>query len=69
MDDHGELALAAKKHGFNLKILRLSLAAYRIARTIGIDDVYSGAVTSSRGITAGSGFATTELRILLTDLL
>ena len=60
---------AAKKHGFSLKILRLSLAAYRIARTIGVDEVYSGTVTANCGITAGSGFATTELRVLLTDLL
>ena len=67
--DHRELALAAKKHGFSLKILRLSLAAYRIARTLGIEEVYSGTVVANCGITAGSGFATTELRVLLTDLL
>ena len=67
--DHRELALAAKRHGFSLKVLRLSLAAYRIARTLGIEEVYSGTVVANCGITAGSGFATTELRILLTDLL
>ena len=67
--DHRELALAAKRHGFSLKVLRLSLAAYRIARSIGIEEVYSGTVTANCGITAGSGFATNELRILLTDLL
>ena len=31
--------------------------------------MYSGTVVANCGITAGSGFATTELRILLTDLL
>ena len=69
MVDHRELAQAAKKHGFSLKVLRLSLAVYRIARSIGIEEVYSTTVTANRGITAGSGFATTELRVLLTDLL
>ena len=66
---HKKLAQAAREHGFNLKILRLSLAAYRIARTIGTDGVFSKPIVASRGITAGSGFATTELMILLTDLI
>ena len=69
MVNHGELVSAAKKHGFSLKVLRLSLAAYRLARTIGIDEVYSDTVCATRGITAGSGFATTELRLLLVDLM
>ena len=69
MVSHAELARAARKHGFSLKVLRLSLAAYRIALSIGIDEVYSDTVTACRGITAGSGFATTELRLLLTDLM
>ena len=36
---------------------------------MGIEEVYSSTVTANRGITAGSGSATTELRVLLTDLL
>ena len=48
-----------------LRILRLSLAAYRLARSVGIDGIYSRLVRACRGITAGSGFATSELRVLL----
>jgi len=44
-------------------VLRLTLAAYRLARTIGSD----GAAT--RSITAGSGLATSELRLLLLDMI
>ena len=69
MVNHSELVSAARRHGFSLKVLRLSLAAYRLARTIGIDEVYSNTVCATRGITAGSGFATTELRLLLVDLM
>ena len=69
MISHDELVTAAKKHGFSLKVLRLSLAAYRLARSIGIDEVFSSTVNATRGITAGSGFATTELRLLLVDLM
>jgi hypothetical protein len=59
----------ARENGFNLKVLRLSLAAYRIARTIGVDRVFSTPVVANRGTTAGSVLGTTELRILLTDLM
>ena len=62
MIPHRLLVRAARKHGFSLKVLRLSLAAYRIARTIGVDGVFSDCLRATRGITAGSGFATTELR-------
>ena len=65
---HRYLIDAAVQHGFSLKVLRLSLAAYRVARVIGIDGVFSKPVIATRGITAGSGFATTELRLLLTEL-
>ena len=41
MIPHCLLVRAARKHGFSLKVLRLSLAAYRIARTIGVDGVFS----------------------------
>ena len=67
--DHELLFEAAKKRGYPLAVLRLSLAAYRLPRTIGIDGCYSREVKAQRGITAGSGFATTELRLLLMDVL
>ena len=69
MVPHAILVKMAKEHGFSLRILRMSLAAYRIARTIGVDGVYSKEYTATRGITAGSGMATTELRLLLTEMM
>ena len=66
---HHLVVKAARKHGYPLKLLRLSLAAYRLQRSIGIEGKYSRCITATRGITAGSGFATSELRLLLTDML
>ena len=66
--NHQILVDAAKAHGYNPWILRLSLKAYRATRHIGIDGVYSRAIQAVTGITAGSGFATTELRVLLLSL-
>ena len=50
-------------------LLRLCLASYRIKRSIGIEGVYSNTVVATRGITAGSGTATTELKLLLLPLM
>ena len=69
MIPHHLIANAARKHNFSPWLLRLSLAAYRLPRTIGVDGVYSRTIVASRGITAGSGFATTELRVLLIDII
>ena len=61
--------LAARKHGYCLWTLRLSLAAYRLPRSLGIDGAYSRLIVATLGITAGSGFACTELRVMFIDLL
>ena len=66
---HDLLLDAAKCRGFPLALLRLSLAAYRLKRSVGIDGVYSRQIRATRGITAGSGFATSELRLLLLDVM
>ena len=50
-------------------LLRLSLAAYRLQRAIGIEGVFSRTLAATRGITAGSGFATAELKALLLTLM
>ena len=65
---HKKLVETARKYKYNLALLRLSLAAYRVPRTVGIDGVCSAPMTATRGITAGSGFATTELRILMQEV-
>ena len=59
---------AAKKHRYSLWILRLSLASYRLPRAVGVAGVFSRLITPCLSITAGSGFATTELRIILLDV-
>jgi hypothetical protein len=51
-----------------MSTLHLPLDAYGMARSLGIDGAYSRLVFACCGITAGSGFATTELRILLLDV-
>ena len=47
---------------------RLSLASNRLPRALGINGAYSRLVVAALGIIAGSGFATTELRLLLLDV-
>ena len=69
MIPHHLIVSAARKHGYSPWLLRLSLAAYRLPRAIGVEGVYSRQIVACRGITAGSGFATTELRILLLDVI
>ena len=66
---HCLLAAAAVAKGYPLVILRLSLASYRLARSVGIEGNYSRLIVACRGITAGSGFATSELRVLLLDVI
>ena len=62
---HAHLVRAARRHGYSLVVLRLSLAAYRLGRAVGVEGIFSRILVATRGITAGSGFATTELRVLL----
>ena len=66
---HEALWEAAKRHGYPLATLRLALAAYRAPRVFSINGICSRTVNASRGITAGSGTATAELRMLMLDLL
>ena len=54
---HEVLARAAERAGYNMVILRLSLAAYRLLRVLSIEGVFSRLIKATRGITAGSGFA------------
>ena len=65
---HHRIVEAATRLGYNLWVLRLSLAAYRLPRTVGVDGVYSRLIIAVLGITAGSGSATTELRILMLEV-
>ena len=46
---HHVLVMAALAKGYPLWVLHLSLAAYRLVRSIGIDGVYSRQLTACRG--------------------
>ena len=50
---------------YPLWALRLSIAANRLGRRISINGMLSSDMTACRGITAGTAFATAELRLLL----
>ena len=64
---HALLVQAAVKHEYCLWTLRLSLAAYGLPRAIGEEGVFSKLLIATVGITVGSGFATTELRVLFLE--
>ena len=57
---HALLVDAARKHEYNLWLLRMSLRAYRLLRVICVDGAFSRTILATCGITAGSCFATTE---------
>ena len=59
------LVREGRRLGYNLWILRLSIAAYRAPRLIRIDGIVSKPVTPHRSLAAGSGLATTEMRLIM----
>ena len=63
------LVRQAAARGYNLRLLRLSLAVYALRRTIRCGRCYSAIVVTRLGITAGGTLATTELRMLLIEFL
>jgi hypothetical protein len=62
---HYQLVRAARKLGYPMWILRLSIATYRMPRVVRIGQVVSYVQRATRGITAGSGFATTEMKLVM----
>ena len=65
---HSVLAREAKRLGCPLWILRRSIATYKLTLVIRIGATVSADVVAIRGITAGSGMATTDLRIVLINI-
>ena len=51
--------------GYPLRLLRLSIATYQLKRVIRVGKVISKGIYALTGITAGSGFATTEMRLVM----
>ena len=58
----------AKRLGYPLRLLRLAIATYRLARTVRVGEAMSDLVEAIRGIVAGSGTATTEMRVVMVDI-
>ncbi len=65
---HEVVLREAIRLGYPLWMLRLSFATYRLGRVLRIGTVVSAVVQASRGIVAGSGFATTELRVMMINI-
>ena len=63
--DH--LSACGRRLGYNLYLLRLSIASYLLARVLDVDGCCSAFVWASRGLAAGSVLATIELRLLLLE--
>lgn len=66
---HRLLVQGALKLGFTLWILRLSLAADRLPRTLRVGRAFSYLLTACRGIVAGSGFARAEMKLIMVRLI
>ena len=62
------LVREARRLGYNLWILRLSIAAYKAPRIIRIDGIVSKPLLPKRSLAAGSGSATTEMRLVMIHL-
>ena len=59
------LVQEAREMGYPLWMLRLSIATYQLPRTLRVGKVCSGLLVAIRGITVGSGLATTEMRLIM----
>ena len=62
---HEWLIAQGVRFRYPLLVLRLSIRAYRLHRALVVEGICSALLRATRGITAGSGFATTELRVLI----
>ena len=54
--------------GYPLRLLRLAIATYKLPRVIRVGGAYSDLVWAVRGIVAGSGNATSEMRLVMIDI-
>jgi len=52
-------------YGYSIALLRLSVASYDLVRVVGVDSVVAAPLFAGRGITAGSVFATIEMRLVM----
>ena len=66
---HHLVVREAIRLGYNLWILRLSIAAYRASRIVRMDGACAAPVVPRRSLTAGGGFATTEMRLVMINII
>jgi hypothetical protein len=65
---HWVLVREARRLGYPLWLIRLSLATYRLERVLRVGRAISDPIRATRGITAGSGLATTEMRLVMVNI-
>ena len=65
---HNFLQIAAMKYQYPVAILRVCIALYRAPRRILLNGLVSRPITPTRGILAGVSTATSELRLVLLDM-
>ena len=58
----------AERLGYPLRLLRLAIATYKMPRVVRVGTAYSDLVWASRGIVAGSGNATSEMRLVMINI-
>ena len=64
---HWVLVREGRRLNYPMWMMKLSISTYRMARVLRKGQTISGSIMASRGITAGSGLATTEMRVVLID--
>ena len=62
---HWLLVREARRLNYPLWLIRLALATYRLHRVLRVGQALSEVIRATRGITAGSGTATTEMRLVM----
>ena len=58
----------ANRLRYPLRLIRLAIATYKLPRVIRVGNAVSDLVWAVRGIVAGSGLATTEMRLVMVDI-
>ena len=55
--------------GYPIWLLQLAVATYRLLRVIRVEDAISCVIQAIQGIVVGSGTATTEMRLIMTNVI
>ena len=58
----------ARRLDYPLRLLRLAITTYKLPRVIRVNEAISDLVWAVRGIVAGSGLATSEMRLVMINI-